>query len=85
MCVARHLLWQGEANITLIHRPAQDCSVLAKYMTPLDLEKAQSCPPERGVLAEPYGNFDSVPIPVLPGKLHLGRRSGTQAEWIICW
>ncbi|KAJ9116187.1 hypothetical protein QFC20_000867 [Naganishia adeliensis] len=47
--------------------PAQDCSVLAKYMTPLDLEKAQSCPPERGVLAEPYGNFDSVPIPVLPG------------------
>lgn len=42
--------------------------MLAKYMTPLDLEKAKSCPPERGVLVEPTGNFDSVPIPVLPGK-----------------
>jgi hypothetical protein len=48
--------------------PATECTVLAKYMTKQDLANAEFCPPERGVLEEPYPQIDSVSVPVLPGE-----------------
>lgn len=60
--------FQHTGLLTLCRSPATECSVLAKYMTAQDRANAQTCPPERGILQEPYPQVDSVSVPVLPGE-----------------
>ncbi|OWZ63094.1 hypothetical protein AYX15_04854 [Cryptococcus neoformans] len=53
--------------------PMEECLTLNNYF---DDAAARACTPELGTPAEPYGNNDKVPVPVLPGCNPLWGASG---------